>query len=275
MTKLEIDYSNTIIYKISCKDSNITDVYVGHTTNFVQRKHSHKQNCINEKSSSYSFKLYKTIRSNGGWDNWKMEIVDFFNCKDQYEARKKEQEYFELLNSTLNSIEPIPKQKICNKKVKESLFYCETCNIYCATTKLFEIHNHTKHMTCSDSLNKYYCQQCNYFTSKKTNYTKHLSTNKHKICKYDIYLPENDCEKSTKVKENDYKCKCGKSYKYDSGYYRHKKTCKFVHNDDSSKINIQKQCELIMTIIKDNKEFKDFMMEQQNQVSNLLDKFSK
>ena len=39
MPKNEIDYSNTIIYKITCLDPNITDVYVGHTTNFVQRKH--------------------------------------------------------------------------------------------------------------------------------------------------------------------------------------------------------------------------------------------
>ena len=47
MPKVEIDYSNTIIYKISCKDIAIKEVYVGHTTNFVQRKHTHKQSCIN------------------------------------------------------------------------------------------------------------------------------------------------------------------------------------------------------------------------------------
>ena len=49
MPKTEIDYSNTIIYKIVCKDQNIKDIYVGHTTNFVQRKHAHKQNCNNNK----------------------------------------------------------------------------------------------------------------------------------------------------------------------------------------------------------------------------------
>ena len=41
MPRVEIDYSNTIIYKISCKDTSITDIYVGHTTNFIQRKHTH------------------------------------------------------------------------------------------------------------------------------------------------------------------------------------------------------------------------------------------
>ena len=38
MPKKEINYQNTIIYKIRCKDLNIKDVYVGHTTNFIQRK---------------------------------------------------------------------------------------------------------------------------------------------------------------------------------------------------------------------------------------------
>jgi predicted GIY-YIG superfamily endonuclease len=67
MTKIEIDYSNTINYKITCKNPDITDVYVGHTTNFVQRKHSHKQSCINNKATNYSCKLYEVIRANGGW----------------------------------------------------------------------------------------------------------------------------------------------------------------------------------------------------------------
>jgi len=112
MPKNEIDYSSTIIYKIKCKDVNVLDVYVGHTTNFVQRKHAHKQSCINSKASNYKCKLYQAIRANGGWNNWTMEIVNFYNCKDHYEARKKEQEYFILLKATLNSIEPLPKPKV-------------------------------------------------------------------------------------------------------------------------------------------------------------------
>ena len=111
MPKVDIDYSNTIIYKITCKDSNVKDVYVGHTTNFVQRKHAHKQACNNVKNPT-PCKLYQVIRSNGGWKNWFMEIVGFFNCNDHYEARQKEQEYFLLLNATLNSIEPMPKPKV-------------------------------------------------------------------------------------------------------------------------------------------------------------------
>ena len=111
MPKTLIDYSNTVIYKITCNDTSVKDVYVGHTTNFVQRKYAHKQNCINSKSTNHKCKLYSIIRENGGWSNWKIEIVQLFNCKDLYEARLKEQEYFVLLNATLNSIETMPKPK--------------------------------------------------------------------------------------------------------------------------------------------------------------------
>ena len=58
------DYSNTIIYKITCRDPEIKDVYVGHTVDFIQRKHTHKQSCNNEKNNCSCF--YIAIHVNGG-----------------------------------------------------------------------------------------------------------------------------------------------------------------------------------------------------------------
>ncbi len=171
MQKPEVDYSNTIIYKITCKDPNIKDVYVGHTVNFVQRKHGHKQSCNNEKSSNYKCKLYETIRSNGGWDNWHMEIIHFCKCKDQYEARSKEQEYFVLLNANLNSIEPLPKPKevVSTKIVKKSTAIETTVNI--------EPNNKKKYL-CEQQDNLK-CNKC-----RKT-YTDRNSLRYHeKICRY-------------------------------------------------------------------------------------------
>jgi hypothetical protein len=114
MPKSEIDYSNTIIYKITCKTPQLTDVYVGHTTNFVQRKHLHKICCINNTSPIYKCKLYEVIRQNGGWSNWKMEIITVFNCSNHDEAIQKEEEYFNLLNATLNISKPRLKTKVKN-----------------------------------------------------------------------------------------------------------------------------------------------------------------
>jgi len=69
----------------------------------------------------------------------------------------------------------------------------------------------------------FHCDLCDYYTCKKNDYMKHLSTDKHKKNTNDSKMVENDSKKSQKVAN--FECKCGKIYKYDSGYYRHKKKC--------------------------------------------------
>jgi hypothetical protein len=234
MPKSEIDYSNTIIYKITCKNTSVTDVYVGHTTNFVQRKHSHKQSCINTKRANHKCKLYEVIRNNGGWENWKMEIINFFQCQDHYEARQKEQEYFISLHATLNSIEPIPKPKprekiVKVKKIKQHL-YCDKCNIYCLNLQLFEKHNATKkHLKKSDvtlmkeknskQSEKFHCEKCHFNTNKRRNYDLHILTRKH--INNDKLVTDED----NNIKCNIHLCDCGKVYSYRQGLHLHKKTC--------------------------------------------------
>ena len=229
MPKNEIDYSNTIIYKITCNDPNITDVYVGHTTNFVQRKHAHKSSCTNDKLSNYKCKLYETIRCNGGWPNWKMTIINFFDCADHYEARKKEQEYFILLNANLNSIEPLPKPKNKSNSVldknEQMTTYCETCNLYFKNSYL-EFHNntqkHLKKLTKKSTFVpkqecKYFCEKCDYGTCKKSSYDSHLLSARHQKTTQD-----NEILPKSKV----YICsKCNKEYKSRVGLWKHNKIC--------------------------------------------------
>jgi hypothetical protein len=193
MPKAEIDYSNTIIYKIVCKDQLIPDVYVGHTTNFVQRKYSHKQSCYNIKSPCYNLKLYKTIRDNGNWSNWEMSIVNFYNCKNQLEARSKEQEYFISLGATLNSIEPLP-FKIESPKA------------------LSNITNDEKIL--NNPLPKFICSACDFKCFKRGDFTRHNVTIKH------IKLT------NTKIiNKAEYACSCGKIYKHMPSLSFHKKKC--------------------------------------------------
>ena len=45
-------FSNSCIYKISCKDTTITECYVGSTCDFKRRKIDHKSYCNNEKNLS-------------------------------------------------------------------------------------------------------------------------------------------------------------------------------------------------------------------------------
>ena len=169
MPKTEIDYSNTIIYKITCKDPDIKDVYVGHTTNFVQRKHAHKQNCNNPKSSNYACKLYNTIREKGGWTNWHMEILNFFNCFDHFEARQKEQEYFISLNANLNTIQPMPKPKE-KEDEEENIVIKET-----------QIDNTQKQRICSSCGKTYSCKQSLYIHKKNCKGTLDTQTTDSKL----------------------------------------------------------------------------------------------
>jgi hypothetical protein len=85
MPKTNINYSNTIIYKLCCKDLSITDIYVGHTTDMRKRKWGHKSNCNNEKIKNYNLNVYQFIRNNGGWDNWEMIEIEKYPCNDRNE----------------------------------------------------------------------------------------------------------------------------------------------------------------------------------------------
>ena len=106
MPKTPINYQNTIIYKIVCNDLNIKDIYVGHTTDFRRRKNGHKTRCSNENDKSFNFKVYQTIRQNGGWDNWIMIEIEKYPCTDSNEATARERYWFEQLSAKLNSQTP-------------------------------------------------------------------------------------------------------------------------------------------------------------------------
>ena len=113
MPRKAIDYSNTIIYKLCCNNPNITDVYVGHTTNFTNRKRTHKYKCNNEKSNN--FYVYQFIREHGGWTNWSIIEIEKICCIDANDARKNERRHLELLGATLNMLIPSRTQKETDK----------------------------------------------------------------------------------------------------------------------------------------------------------------
>jgi hypothetical protein len=94
------DYSNTVIYKISCGDEE----YYGHTTNFTNRKYAHKHSSVTETSKKYNLPLYQKIRSIGGWKTAEMSPVEIYPCNSAIEASIREQYWINLMNPTLNKI---------------------------------------------------------------------------------------------------------------------------------------------------------------------------
>jgi len=75
----------------------------------------------------------------------------------------------------------------------------------------------------------FYCKSCDYTTSDKKDYNKHVLTRKHK----------KSAKADKKTPNVEFACQyCGKSYKYKSGLSRHKKKCSLINlgnveNDNS------------------------------------------
>ena len=93
---------NYTFYKFICLNDDINSCYVGSTGNFKKRKADHKLACNNENHGSYNYKIYQTIRENGGWSNWKMiEIGETENITKR-DAEQIEEEYRKELKADMN-----------------------------------------------------------------------------------------------------------------------------------------------------------------------------
>jgi len=106
MPKIASDYSKTIIYKLCCNDPNVEEMYIGHTTHFINRKNHHKSCCNNENDKNYNRYVYAFIRNHGGFENWNMIQIEQFPCNNKREAEAKEREWIEKLKPSLNTNNP-------------------------------------------------------------------------------------------------------------------------------------------------------------------------
>ena len=103
------------------------------------------------------------------------------------------------------------------------------------------------------------CDFCDFVSSNKKDYGRHLSTQKHKSREKDT----NDTKNPPQKPQTIHMCKvCNKAYKYSSGLYRHKKKCNSCESNNSNDILNNQMAlskELIMNVVK----------EQQNQIKEL------
>jgi len=115
---------------------------------------------------------------------------------------------------------------------------------------------------------KFFCEICDYHTSRKCNYEEHLLTSKHKSAMFSNEKPA--------ISSAKFMCpNCCKFYKDNSGLWRHKKKCLVEDIDNIVPTNqciIQNQNinqtyeqpnkdNLIEYLIKENAEFKTLIME--------------
>jgi len=105
----------------------------------------------------------------------------------------------------------------------------------------------------------FYCEKCNYGTCKKSNIEKHYLTSKHTKT---TLLTTFDNDVVAKSSSKKYACEqCNKYYNDRAGLWRHKPKC--LNNniiiDESNKTD--NKDDLINYLIKENKEFKNLILE--------------
>jgi hypothetical protein len=122
---------------------------------------------------------------------------------------------------------------------------------------------------------KYFCGNCTYKCFKQSDYNKHLLTAKH--------IRLNNVNNLSPTSNNLFQCICGKVYRQQSGLSRHKRMCdnqsdpvktvgddkksghQPIHDADCNKITPNE----IFTLIKQNQEFKELIIEQNKTIIEL------
>lgn len=161
MPRLPINYENTIIYKIVCKDLSVSDCYIGHTTNFVNRKRLHKSGC-----KTRTYKLYEIINQNGGWNNWTMVMIEKYPCSDFHTAGAREHYWIEQLNPSLNMKSPsmgidktewFKQYRIDNSEKNKEY----QCNRYSEKKELYKEYSTRRVccILCKREINQYYLKK--------------------------------------------------------------------------------------------------------------------
>ena len=193
-------YDQSIIYKLCCKDTNITDIYVGSTTAFKNRKYQHKMGCNNEKGKSYNYKVYIFIRDNGGFENWDMIEIERFNAIDKRDLEKRERVYIESLKATLNKQIPTQTYKEWKEKNKDKLKEYRELN--------------------KDKIKE---QQKEYRENYKDKIKEYREKNKDKIKEYYENNKDKIKEQQKEYRENNNDKIKEKIKEYNNGYYENNK----------------------------------------------------
>ena len=91
---------------------------------------------------------------------------------------------------------------------------------------------------CNENICKYNCIFCDYYTSRKSSYDRHILTSKHANCVAVVKLATKKCKKV----QNNFLCeKCGKEYMDRSGLWKHRKKCDIIQTEQINNNELHKQ----------------------------------
>ena len=95
------DFSRSTIYHIRHIETRQV-LYVGSTTNFNQRRYSHKSDCENVNGSRYHYQIYEYIRANEGWKMYEVIPVCHLSLTTSVELQIAEQREIDRYGNLLN-----------------------------------------------------------------------------------------------------------------------------------------------------------------------------
>ena len=113
------------------------------------------------------------------------------------------------------------------------------------------------------SSEKYCCQTCDYYTSRKSQLVRHNLTTKH------INLTNStDFNKKVPKSSATFVCNCGKKYKDRTGLWKHKNKCNLTEDninvlekEHNNSNEIQELKEIMKYLMKENSEMKNIILE--------------
>lgn len=111
---------------------------------------------------------------------------------------------------------------------------------------------------------KFTCSVCDYNTSKKCDYTKHLATDKHKINTMEVNGSNMEVPKVSQ-----FVCNCSRVFNTHGGLWKHKQKCTNNNTVNSNILEFQDNVKvdmndpnLIIEILKQNQDFKQLIIDQ-------------
>ena len=118
----------------------------------------------------------------------------------------------------------------------------------------------------SESSQKFSCEHCNYNTSRRSQYDRHLTTAKHKIL-------TGTNEKSSTASIS-YKCDCGKIYLHQSSLCKHKKICTIentiLEKKEKPEFSNEMVCALLSELTVAQTQIAELLKVKQPSVSNTI-----
>ena len=159
-------------------------------------------------------------------------------------------------------------------------FMCDKCDVICFSKSEYMKHvsehkprygvngSNGSQKVAIDKSKNFVCESCDYVCCKKSDFSKHILTQKH-LHRLSGEKKSPKVAKSRHTIDPSYLCSCcGRMFKTHGGLWKHQQRCysentvvssDTITNDSSDK-------ETIMMLVKQNQEFKDLIITQNNQI---------